>query len=336
MTDTQLIPLETVTAADLFAGKTDKQLTILVTGIEQEARKLAEGLDVEKKKDRDELASIAYKVARSKTTIDNAGKDFVADLKMQAKLIDERRKATREQLDALRDEIRAPVNRWEENESARIQGYIDAVQEIREMGMMRYEEHELEELEIKRALVEDVDPSNYEEFEERCAEVRLAALATLDSSIQLRKRYDAEQAELAELRREKEERVAREAQERAEREQAERDEQIRREAAEAEQRKAEEQIRQEREARECAERQAREAVERAERAKQEAEESQRREAEERKAEEERRMRNKQHKGKVNREAAEAIESIANVSTVTAKKIVEAIIKGKVPNVTINY
>jgi flagellar motility protein MotE (MotC chaperone) len=56
---------------------------------------------------------MAHKVARSKTYIDNAGKDLVAELKALPKQIDESRRVVRERLDALKDEVRRPLTEWE-------------------------------------------------------------------------------------------------------------------------------------------------------------------------------------------------------------------------------
>ena len=338
MTDTQLIPLENVSANELFGVKSEA-MTGLVVSIKKEAKTLVKDLDISKSKDRKELASVAYKVARSKTTIDDAGKEFAAKLKAQVKVIDGRRREARDQLDALRDEIRGPLDRWEENEQARIDGLTDAIADMRSIGnatMEKQLEYSVTFMEENRQRVEAVDPSEFAEFEENCSETRLATLAKIDTAIAMAKQREAEQAELERLRKEKADREAKEAEERRQREQAEREEEIRREAAEKVAREKEEELRKEREAREQAERDRQAADERAERAKQEAEEQQRREAEAKAEEERKRLRNTQHKGNVNREAAHAIEKIANCSTVTAKKIVKAIVEGKIPNVTINY
>lgn len=87
------------------------QLDPLIEAIEKEARSLVP--DVTTKKGRDAIASMAHKVARSKTYIDNAGKDLVAELKALPKQIDESRRVVRERLDALKDEVRRPLTEWE-------------------------------------------------------------------------------------------------------------------------------------------------------------------------------------------------------------------------------
>lgn len=90
------------------------QLDPLIEAIEKEARSLVP--DVTTKKGRDAIASMAHKVARSKTYIDNAGKDLVAELKALPKQIDESRRVVRERLDALKDEVRRPLTEWEEEQ----------------------------------------------------------------------------------------------------------------------------------------------------------------------------------------------------------------------------
>lgn len=76
--------------------------------------------DASTEKGRKEIASLAYKVSRSKTAIDDAGKTLVADIKARASKIDAARKKARDTLDALRDEVRAPLTEWEA-EQARIE-----------------------------------------------------------------------------------------------------------------------------------------------------------------------------------------------------------------------
>jgi chromosome segregation ATPase len=346
----QLIPLENVTAADLYGGADEVKLHDLLAGIKDTAKKMAKGLGVKKKGDRDEIASIAYKVARSKTTLDNAGKEFVADLKNQAKIVDARRRDVREQLDALRDEVREPLNRWEENEQARIEDLTDAIGRIRQNGnwcVENWQNAPLTDIQNLRDEIQKVNPEEFQEFEENCSETRMAALAKIDTAIRKREQYDSEQAELEQLRKDRDERISRELRAQAEREQKERDERIRQEAVEAEERKAKEQreqaervaverLQRERDARVRAEREALEAKERAERAKQEAEEQQRQKEATKQAEIEKRARNTRHKGECNSAAADALIQHCKLDPTRARKVVEAIAKGKIPRVTLEY
>lgn len=106
---TDLVVIEKQNAMAVFTSK--EQLDPIIEQIEKEARSLVP--DVSTRKGRDAIASMAHKVARSKTYIDNAGKDLVAELKALPKQIDESRRVVRERLDALKDEVRRPLTEWE-------------------------------------------------------------------------------------------------------------------------------------------------------------------------------------------------------------------------------
>lgn len=88
--------------------------------------------DVSDKKNRDQIKSLAYSVSRSKTAVDNYGKELVAGIKEQAKVIDNKRKFWRDECDKLRDSVRAPLTAWENEQQAKIDAVkakIDAMKE---------------------------------------------------------------------------------------------------------------------------------------------------------------------------------------------------------------
>lgn len=66
------------------------------------------------------IAGLAYKVAQTKVAIDDIGKKHVADVKASIAAIDAERKHLRDSLDALKEEVRAPLTEWEA-EQARIE-----------------------------------------------------------------------------------------------------------------------------------------------------------------------------------------------------------------------
>jgi chromosome condensin MukBEF complex kleisin-like MukF subunit len=77
---------------------------------------------------------MAHKVARSKTYIDNAGKDLVTELKALPKQIDESRRIVRERLDALKDEVRRPLTEWEQAEESRKNALQQRLNDLRALG----------------------------------------------------------------------------------------------------------------------------------------------------------------------------------------------------------
>ncbi len=239
-----LVVIEKKNAMAVFTN--NDQLDPLIEAIEKEARSLVP--DVTTKKGRDAIASMAHKVARSKTYIDNAGKDLVAELKALPKQIDESRRVVRERLDALKDEVRRPLTEWEA------------------------EQERIKAEEAMNALHAEALAMN-EEFDRKLA-VRIES--DHEMALLMNDAFDREQAEKkAEAERQRiarEEEIKRLAEEKA-----------KREAAEQAQREIDAAAAREREAilaKERAEREQREAAERAEREKQAAVEAERRKAQE--------------------------------------------------------
>lgn len=313
--------------------------------------------DVSTKKGRDAIASIAHKVARSKTALDNVGKELVAELKEIPKKIDAERKRMRDTLDAWKDEVRAPLNEWEQAEADRVARHTDRIDWLRNRDD---QVAELSAAEIQGRIADteavEIGPE-WEEFEAEAHRVKAATLTTLQLALTKRQAYEAEQAEIERLRAEaaqreqkdREERIAREAAEQAQREaeqraQAERDAAAKREAdakAAAERRElelklqAEQAEREKLEAQQRAEQAERDAAERAERAA--AAERQRQADEQARIEAEAKAREADiaHKTAVLTSIKEAFMS-AGVTEEQAKAIINMIRKGEVPSVSITY
>ena len=311
------------------------QLDPLIELIEKEARSLVP--DVTTKKGRDAIASMAHKVARSKTYIDNAGKDLVAELKALPKQIDESRRVVRERLDALKDEVRRPLTEWEA-EQARI-----AAEKAAEEERQRIEAEQKAALEALRKQVE-VDH-----------EMALLMNDAFDRE-QAEKKAEAERQRIA-----REEEIARQAEEKAKREAAEKAQREidaaaarEREAILAKERAERERI----EAQQRAEREQREAAERAEREKQAAVEAERRKAQEeadrirREAEqreqahlaEEKRIADEQarreadvkHRKAVGTEIVKALLANTSLTRDQAIEVLTAIKDGNIPHTGISY
>lgn len=225
---TDLVVIEKQNAMAVFTTK--EQLDPIIEAIEKEARSLVP--DVSTRKGRDAIASMAHKVARSKTYIDNAGKDLVAELKALPKQIDESRRIVRERLDALKDEVRKPLTDWENAESARKDALQQRLADLRSLadvidGVGSY----LPSVEIQQRIESAKAVALDESWQEAAAEAGVAKDATiqqLESALIVAKQREHEAAELERLRKEAEEKAR-----------LEREENIRREAAERARRDAE-------------------------------------------------------------------------------------------------
>lgn len=99
-------------------------LTKTLQRIAAESREQAARLDISTEKNRKAIKSLRFKIARSKTMLDDAGKDLKAEWKRRSDAIDGDRRLIRDELDALAKEIEAPVLEYEAAEKA-----IDAANE---------------------------------------------------------------------------------------------------------------------------------------------------------------------------------------------------------------
>ena len=77
------------------------------------------------------IASLAYKVARTKTAIDAEGKRLTEEWRANVSKVDAARKVIRDRLDALKDEVRAPLTKWEEDEAERVADVNNIMADIR-------------------------------------------------------------------------------------------------------------------------------------------------------------------------------------------------------------
>ena len=317
-----LVVIEKKNAMAVFTN--NDQLDPLIEAIEKEARSLVP--DVTTKKGRDAIASMAHKVARSKTYIDNAGKDLVAELKALPKQIDESRRVVRERLDALKDEVRRPLTEWEAEQ--------ERIKAEETMNALHVEALVMNE-EFDRQLAARIESDH---------EMALLMNDAFDRE-QAEKKAESERQRIAreeEIKRQAEEKAKREAAEQAQREidaaaAREREAILAKERAEREQREAAE--RAEREKQAAVEAERRKAQEEADRIRREAEQrEQARLAEEkRKADEQaRREADVKHRKAVGTEIVKALLANTSLTRDQAIEVLTAVKDGRIPHTGISY
>ncbi len=344
-------------AAEIF-GTDENKIDPIIEKIEKEVRSFH--LDISTPTGRKEIASLAHKVARTKTALDGMGKGLTDEARKKIGSIDAERRHIRERLDALKEEVRKPLTEYEDKEKGRIKDHEDRLNEM--AGLLNYM-HTPNSSVIKDQAIKlrELYQHDWEEFAQR-AEAEFNQIdQRLSQMLEKLEKQEAEQAELERLRKANEER-----------ERKERDEGIARDAAEKAKLEAEEKAREEREAaeakvkadkeeverkaqaeREAAERQRIEDEERikaAEQAKKDAEAKAKQDAEEavnrerqriedeQKAEVEatkKREANKKHRASINNQALKCLID-HGLSENDGKKAIEAIAKGEVKNVSISY
>lgn len=316
--------------------------------------------DVSTLKGRKEIAKLAYKVTRTKTAIDEAGKELNAAKRKEIDAVDKERRDIRAKLDTLADEIRRPLTEWEEAEEKRLAQIAEDNAYVSQMPLASIDDGSDE----IRSRIEELtafhpSPEVHQDEFAAIVEKRQAGIDSLKAALERAELHEANQRELARLRAEAEERERREV-ERLEREAAEKAEAAR---VEREQKEARERAeREERERREIAERAAEEArqeeirkakaeqderdraaqaeIEAANRRAAELERAEREraeQAEKERAEQDAREADRKHRGEVMKAAKEAMMQAApGINEIAAKQIVLAIVAGEIPNVTLRF
>ncbi|MEH8560382.1 hypothetical protein RAG45_00825 [Klebsiella pneumoniae] len=317
-----LVVIEKKNAMAVFTN--NDQLDPLIEAIEKEARSLVP--DVTTKKGRDAIASMAHKVARSKTYIDNAGKDLVAELKALPKQIDESRRVVRERLDALKDEVRRPLTEWEaEQERIKAEEAMNALH-VEALAMNEEFNRQLAariESDHEMALLMN-DAFDREQAEKK-AEAERQRIAREEEIKRLAAAAAAREVEQR-AQREREEAAHREAVLKAQAEQAERDRIAAEQKAEADKKAA-------------VEAERRKAQEEADRIRREAEQrEQARLAEEkRKADEQaRREADVKHRKAVGTEIVKALLANTSLTRDQAIEVLTAVKDGRIPHTGISY
>lgn len=350
---TDLVVLKSIVPADVFKEGGSEPLLKM---IEKEIESFVP--DVTTPAGRKEIASMAYKVTKSKTFLDKAGKELGEDYFRRKQAIDEERRKVRERLDALKEKVREPLTRYENMEKERVEGHTQAIAQISALSSTEY----FHQNQIRDALnsVQSFSGRDWQEFKDKADIEIKKTVELLEFKLADRIRIDEKAAE--------DERLKKEADAKA---QAEREARIAQEAADAAKKEAEQKAKEEadrvaaeqkRLEQEKADAEARaqkaeadriaaekkaeaDKIAAAEQAKKDAEAAAQAErdkiAAQKKADEDaekKRQEDLAHRGKINREARDDIMLALDdgYSEADAEKIIAAIAFGRVRNVKIIY
>lgn len=331
----ELVTIEKSNAMEIFT--TEKGLDPLLKKVRDEIDGFTP--DISTAKGRKEIASIAHKVAKSKSYLDGVGKDLVAELKQKPKLIDAERKRIRDILDVWKDEVRKPLTEWESAEESRVNAHKDSIAHLISYREARLDVTSSQLSNLLGTLNSIVIDDSFEEFESEAHKEQRASRKFLEAELPKIIAKEKEQAELEQLRKEAAEREQKEREERIAREATDRAKQEAEQAAKAEREAAERRELELKMAAERAEKERLEAIERAKQAEVNAKEKAEREAREEKEREEaelmKREENKRHCSKINNQALKSfIES--GIDDALAKQVITLIAKKLIANITINY
>lgn len=353
-TQAQLVVIEPTSAVALFTE--GEGVEAMLADIRKQATSLVP--DLSTAKGRKEIASIAFSVAKTKTYLDGFGKELTDKYKEIPKRIDANRKLIRDTLDALKDEVRAPLTQYEAAEEARVAALQSRLARLNELGSYASIEIAAADLQVMLNEVEqNALDDTWQELLPQATVAKELAAKRLGEALAARQKYEAEQAELEQLRQKQAEQdridrerlIAEQAAEQARREEESR-QRLEREAAQHREQEAQrqalvaqqaaEQARRDSEAAELARQQAeanaaRQAEEAATRA---AEQERQRIADEQRLKDEedaRRMADRAHQGRIN--SAILMDLIGmGIEEDKAVTLIKHIANNKIAHLTINY
>jgi hypothetical protein len=335
--------IEQKSAVEIFSGG----IRPILDRIKDEVKSVV--TDPSTEKGRKEIASLAHKVARSKTTLDAMGKQLGEDARKTVDGINEDRRLLRDELDALKEEVRKPLTDYEEREKSRVAAHEARIDRLIEStsNLEGKDSVALTSL-LEKIMLSDF--SGMEEFKERAYKEKEAALYRVTKLRDERKSAEEitakeEAYQLAKEAKERAEREAKIAAEAAEKAKAEAEARALEQAKQAEAaREAERKAEAEKLAkieREKAEAEARakqaeaDAKAKAEREAAEKERARLAEIEAHRIADEKRAANKKHREKVLSEAAEDIATLRVTGNI-AREITEAIAGGKIRHASIQF
>jgi len=164
--------------------------------------------DLTTKKGRDAIKSLVYKVTRTKTALDDAGKELNAGKRAEINAVDEVRRKVREDLDALAADARKPLDEWEAAEEKRVADVASAMEAIDTARMVSPNDTAAviqEQIDLLTAMEFDADI--FQDGLELAVNAKASAIEFLTTAKARAAQAEADAAELAELRRKDAERI---------------------------------------------------------------------------------------------------------------------------------
>jgi hypothetical protein len=331
-TEYELIVIEDINPIELFAS--DK-VDPLLKGIAEKAKSFVPNLSTDKS--RKEIASMAYKVAQSKTALDKMRLALVADKKAEIKKVDDSGKYMRDCLDYLKAEVREPLTEWEAEEARKVEearlaeeARVEAERVAKEKAEQLEKERVEKELEDKRLELEKREAELNRKEEERKA----IEQAEADEKERIANEARIKKEALDQLGREAAEKIERVEREKAEALKiAEKEKQAAELAKIVAQKKAEYDQKQ---AVEETERKAKVEADRVELERIQAEKDQAEKLRQEKIVSDRKAANKNHQKRINNEAMEDIIKALGIDDRVGMEIIKAIAKGQIRHISINY
>lgn len=155
--------------------------------------------DTSTKKGRDEIKSLAHKIARTKTTLDNQGKSLTEEWRKNIGNVNDTRNKIKDRLEKLQASVRKPVDDWEDAEEARVEALKDRLLTLdagRADALCSSEQISAVLAEIEATEIGD----DWQEYQEEATFAKGRAVAALRQNLAVAEKRETDARELEELR----------------------------------------------------------------------------------------------------------------------------------------
>lgn len=191
---TSLIPINDETRA-IAAFKTKDGLEPLLSAIEAECRAQPQVLTTEN--GRKNIASLAYKIAQAKVRLDEIGMALNEPHQKEIDLVNAGRKVAKARMQALQDEIRAPLTKWEQDEKIRIAAHEEKLKWFESLIIWGPEMPKPVTSAMIQARIDLVneDARDWQEYSTRAERIKTEVLTALRADLEATKAAEIEAAE---------------------------------------------------------------------------------------------------------------------------------------------
>ncbi len=191
---TELALIEPKDALQIFS--TPNGLDAVIDKVEAEVKTIDR--DISTEKGRDNIRSIAFKLAKSKNALDKMGKDLTEEQRAIVTAVNAERSRAWDRMEALQAEIRKPLTDWENAEKDRVAGHEAGIALIEALATFDVVPT-TEQIESRLTEFAALPVRDWQEFSARYNDVHAKTSERLQARIAVARQDDANRAELARL-----------------------------------------------------------------------------------------------------------------------------------------
>lgn len=202
---TELALIEIKNLLQVFS--TPKGLDAIIDKFEAEVKTIDR--DVSTGKGRDNIRSIAFKLAKLKNALDKMGRDLTEEQRTVIAAVNAERSRAWDRMEALQESVRKPLTDWENAEKGRVAAHEAGIAEIEALAAFDAVPT-TEQIEARLAAFLALPVREWQEFAGRHEDVHAKTSERLLARITVARQDDADRAELARLQAEEQARLQKE------------------------------------------------------------------------------------------------------------------------------